>query len=171
MKFVSSLINSLLLTLVILAGTANGVPPRVSNVYVPLQGEVVLSNGDTVFLSGQVHVLSRATFSDAFVPTVNLYINLIGVRGTSATTGNTYLVVGATNIEWVGVNPGPPNIPHQTFNFGLVQVSPGPPETNPGPPNTPPNPVLPVYFRDFVYAQEAGSEGSLQGVIASFSAN
>src|SRR5215216_423893 len=84
--------------------------PKVSNVYVPLQGEVVLSNGDTVVLSGQVHVLSRATFSDAFVPTVNLYINLIGVRGTSATTGNTYLVVGATSLEWAGTSPGPPNI-------------------------------------------------------------
>jgi hypothetical protein len=164
MKFVSSSINSLVLFMVILAGTANAVPPRVSNVYVPLQGEVVLSNGDTVFLSGQVHVLSRVTFSDAFVPTVNLYINLIGVRGTSATTGNTYLVVGATNVEWVGTNPGPPNIPDQTFSFGLVQ-------TSPGPPDTPPSPILPVYLRDFVYAQEAGSEGSLQGVIASFSAN
>ena len=171
MKFVSSFINSLVLFMVILAGTANAVPPRVSNLYVPLQGEVVLSNGDTVLLSGQVHVLSRVTFSDAFVPAVQMYVNLIGVRGISATTGNTYLVVGATNLEWVGVSPGPPNIPDQTFNFGLVQVNPGPPDINPGPPNTPPSPILPVYFRDFVYAQEAGSEGSLQGVIASFSAN
>jgi len=171
MKFVSSFINSLVLFMVILAGTANAVPPRVSNLYVPLQGEVVLSNGDTVFMSGQVHVLSRVTFSDAFVPAVQMYVNLIGVRGTSATTGNTYLVVGAINFESVGINPGPPNIPDQTFNFSLVQANPGPPDTNPGPPEVPPSPILPVYFRDFVYAQEAGSEGSLQGVTASFSDN
>ena len=131
----------------------------------------MLSNGDTVFLSGQVHVLSRVTFSDAFVPAVQMYVNLIGVRGISATTGNTYLVVGATNFEWVGISPGPPNIPDQTFSFGLVQTNPGPPETNPGPPNVPPSPILPVYLRDFVYAQEAGSEGSLEGVTASFSAD
>jgi hypothetical protein len=150
------------------ASAANAVAPTVSNLYVPLQGEATLANGDVVSFSGQVHVLTRVTFSDAFVPAVQMYVNLIGVEGTSATTGDTYLLVGASNVEWAGISPGPPNIPEQTFNFSLMQTNPGPPEANPGPPNTPPNPVLPVFLRDFVFAQEAGSEGSLQGVVASF---
>jgi hypothetical protein len=159
--FSSSFIVIALILLSLHVGTARASSPTVSNIYVPLQGEVTLPNGDTVLLSGRVHILSRVTFSDAFVPTVNLYVNLIGVEGTSDTTGNRYLVVGASNVEWVGISPGPPNIPEQTFNFSLV-------ETNPGPPDVPPSPILPVYLRDFVYAQEAGSEGSLQGVVASF---
>jgi hypothetical protein len=114
-----------------------------------------------VTFSGQVHVLTRVTFSDAFVPAVQMYVNLIGVEGTSATSGRTYVLVGASNVEWVGINPGPPDIPEQTFNFSLVQISPGPPEL-------PPSPVLPVFLRDFVFAQEAGSEGSLHNVVASF---
>ena len=172
LKLISSFSNSLIVTAVILLGlygdTANAASPAVSNIYVPLQGEVTLPNGETVFLSGRVHILSRVTFSDAFVPTVNLYVNLIGVEGTSDTTGNRYLVVGASNVEWVGINPGPPDIPEQTFNFNLAEANPGPPETSPGPPELPPSPVLPVFLRDFVFAQEAGSEGSLQGIVASF---
>lgn len=172
MKLISSFRNSFIVTAVILlslqVGTASVGSPTVSNIYVPLQGEVTLPNGDTVLLSGRVHILSRVTFSDAFVPTVNLYVNLIGVEGTSDTTGNRYLVVGASNVEWFGTNPGPPDIPEQTFNFSLVETNPGPPEISPGPPNTPPNPILSVFLRDFVYAQEAGSEGSLQAVVASF---
>lgn len=167
MKHIKSLTNSFIATAVIVLGvyvsTADASAPTVSNVYVPLQGEVTLSNGDVVFLSGRVHVLSRATFSDAFVPTLNLYVNIVGVEGTTTGTGVRYLVVGATNFEWIGTSPGPPNVSDQTFSFSLIQV-------NPGPPDLPPNPVLPVYLRDFVYAQEAGSEGSLQNVVASFSA-
>jgi hypothetical protein len=45
--------------------------------------------------------------------------------------------------------------------FSLVGIA-------PGPPTVPPNPILPVYFRDFVFAQEAGYEGNLQSVTASF---
>ncbi|HEV8366557.1 MAG TPA: hypothetical protein VGQ39_01280 [Pyrinomonadaceae bacterium] len=172
MNFIRSFSNSFIVTAVILlglyVGTANAASPTVSNIYVSLLGEVTLPNGDTVLLSGRVHILSRVTFSDAFVPTVNLYVNLIGVEGTSDTTGKHYLVVGASNVEWVGVSPGPPDIPEQTFNFSLVETNPGPPETNPGPPDLPPSPVLPVFLRDFVFAKEAGSEGSLQGVVASF---
>jgi hypothetical protein len=175
MKLFSLLSSSVIVIAVILlslhVSNARGSSPTVSNIYVPLQGEVTLPNGDTVLLSGRVHILSRVTFSDTFVPTVNLYVNLIGVEGTSDTTGNRYLIVGASNVEWVGISPGPPDIPEQTFNFSLVKVNPGPPETNPGPPNVPPSPILPVYLRDFVYAQEAGSEGSLQGVVASFLAD
>jgi hypothetical protein len=122
-----------------------------------------------VNFSGQVHVLTRVTFSDAFVPTVNMYVNLIGVEGTSATSGKRYLVVGASNIELVGASPGPPIIPDQTFNFSVVETKPGPPQGQPGPPTTPPRPVLPVFLRDFAFAQEAGFEGSLQNVVASFS--
>jgi hypothetical protein len=124
-----------------------------------------------VTFSGQVHILTRVTFSDAFLPSVQMYINLIGVEGTSATSGRTYLLVGASNVEWVGSNPGPPTIPEQTFNFDLVEVNPGPPQVQPGPPTVPPNPVLPVYLRDFVFAQEAGFEGSLQHVVASLSSD
>jgi hypothetical protein len=40
--------------------------------------------------------------------------------------------------------------------------------TKPGPPDFPPNPILPVYLRDFVFAQEAGHEGQLDSIIASF---
>jgi hypothetical protein len=143
------------------ASASNAAAPTVSNLYVPLQGDVTLSNGDVVTFSGQVHVLTRVTFSDAFVPAVQMYVNLIGVEGTSATSGRTYLLVGASNVEWVGTSPGPPEIPEQTFNFSPVQV-------NPGPPDLPPSPILPVFLRDFVFAQEAGSEGSLQNVVASF---
>jgi hypothetical protein len=150
------------------ASASGAAAPKVSNLYVPLQEDVTLANGDVVSFSGQVHVLTRVTFSDAFVPAVQMYVNLIGVEGTSATSGRTYLLVGAANVEWAGANPGPPDIPEQTFNFSLVQVNPGPPETSPGPPNVPPSPILPVFLRDFVFAQEAGSEGSLQGVVASF---
>jgi hypothetical protein len=156
------------------AGTASAASATVTSLFVPLQGDVTLSNGDVVTFSGQVHVLTRVTFSDAFVPTVNMYVNLIGVEGTSATTGRTYLLVGASNVELVGINPGPPQIPEQTFNFDLVETSPGPPTVapgppiqRPGPPNLPPNPVLPVYLRGFVFAQEALYEGSLQYVAAS----
>jgi len=144
------------------ASASNAAAPTVSNLYVPLEGDVTLANGDVVTFSGQVHVLTRVTFSDAFVPAVQMYVNLIGVEGTSDTTGNRYLLVGASNVQWAGVNPGPPNIPEQTFNFSLVQIQP------PGPPDVPPSPILPIFLRDFVFAQEAGSEGSLQGVVASF---
>jgi hypothetical protein len=170
------LISAALMIAVILPGLyffspvsrAAATSETVSNLYVPLEGELTLSNGDVVTFSGQVHILTRVTFSDAFVPTVNMYVNLIGVEGTSATTGRTYLLVGASNVEWVGGNPGPPVIPDQTFNFSLVEIAPGPPQIPPGPPNLPPNPILPVYLRDFVFAQEAGFEGSLQNVVASF---
>jgi hypothetical protein len=187
MKSISSfsnlfLVNTVILLLGLYGGPANAASPTVSNLYVPLEGEVTLSNGDVVTFSGQVHVLTQVTFSDAFVPTVNMYINLIGVEGTSATSGRTYLLVGAYNVEWVSGNPGPPVIPDQTFNFSLVESNPGPPDTSPGPPQqppgppqqppgpptTPPNPILPVFLRDFVFTQEAGFEGTLQNVVASF---
>ena len=180
MKFIRTFRSAFIIATIILI-SIYGVVVRassttVTNIYVPLEGDVTLSSGDVVTFSGQVHVLTRVTFSDAFVPTVNMYVNLGGVEGTSATSGRTYLLIGASNIELVGASPGPPVVPDQTFNFSVVETSPGPPQTKPGPPtqppgppNLPPNPILPVFLRDFVFAQEAGSEGSLQHVVASFS--
>jgi hypothetical protein len=168
MKLIRSCRGALILIAVILLGlygfqanAASAAAPRVSTRFVPIEGNVTLSNGDIVFFSGQVHVLTRATFSDAGVPTVDMYVNLIGVEGTSAATGNNYLLVGAANVEWVGTSPGPPDIPEQTFSFSPVQI-------NPGPPDLPPSPILPVFLRNFVFAQEAGSEGVLLSVEVSF---
>ena len=174
MKLISLFREVFIIATVILVGlygiSVTASTTTLSNVYVPLDGEVTLPNGDVVTFSGEVHVLTRVTFSDEFVPTVNMYVNLIGVEGTSATTGKRYLVVGASSLELVGGNPGPPTIPDQTFSFSLVEVAPGPPNVSPGPPTINPGPpILSVFLRDFVFAQEAGSEGSLQNVIASFS--
>lgn len=138
-------------------------PPTVTSLFVPLEGDVTLSNGDLVHFAGEIHVLTRVRFSDSGVPTVNIFTNLNRVEGTSATSGITYVVVGATNIEVAGTNPGPPNIPEQTLSFTLISVG-----GNPGPPDTPPNPILPVFLRNFVFAQEAGFEGNLDSVEASF---
>ena len=95
--------------------------------------------------------------------TVSFQGNLVRVCGTSPTTGITRLGVGAQNTSWVDTAPGPP-INEVTLTFSLVGVAPRPPQSPP----LPPNPVLPVYFRDFVFAQEAGYEGRLQSVTASF---
>lgn len=155
---------------IILASVLQGAAAlaRVTSVHIPLQGEVDLPDGDVVSFSGQVHVLTRVTFSENFVPAVQMYFNLLGVHGTSATTGRSYVLVGAKNTEWIGINPGPPDIPEQDLGASLIQVSPGPPDVSPGPPNLPPSPIVPIYLRDFTFAQEAGHEGSLQHVVASF---
>jgi hypothetical protein len=137
-------------------------PPEVSSLFVPIEGDVLEpGTSNVVHLTGEIHVLTRA----AFDPTANewevaLYGNLVRVRGTSAATGITYLGVGAGNVSWVGQNPGPPE-DEVSLTFSLVGL-------NPGPPNTPPSPVLPVVLRSFVFAQEAGHEGQLDSVTASF---
>src|SRR5262245_47548478 len=138
-------------------------PPTVTSLFVPLEGDVTLSNGELVRFSGEIHVLSQVRFSEDGVPTVNIFTNLNRVEGTSLTTGTTYILVGATNLEVVGTKPGPPDIPEQTLNFSLISL-----EVKPGPPDVPPNPVLPVILRNFVFAQEAGFEGNLDSVEASF---
>ena len=137
-------------------------PPVVSSLFVPIEGDVLEPGTSNVLhLTGEVHVLTQAAFDDATGEwSVSFYGNLVRVRGTSPATGITWLGVGAQNVSWVGSNPGPPQ-DEAVFTFDLV----GQP---PGPPTVPPNPVLPVYFRDFVFAQEAGYEGSLQSVTASF---
>jgi hypothetical protein len=161
MSKVRSYVSFLLLFIMVAGGAGAASPPTVSNLYVPIEGTVALSNNEVVNFSGQVHVLTRVTFSHTFVPAVQMYVNLIGVQGTSLTTGSSYLLVGASNAEWVGLNPGPPDIPEQTFNFSLV-------ETNPGPPDVPPSPIVPVFLHEFTFAQEAGFEGTLLRVEASF---
>ena len=137
-------------------------PPTVTSLFVPIEGDVVEPDtSNLVHLTGEVHVLTQAVFDAATGQwDVAFYANLVRVRGTSAASGITYLGVGAQSTSWVGGQPGPPNneVP---LTFSLVG-------TQPGPPNLPPNPVLPVYFRDFVFAQEAGFEGNLQSVTASF---
>jgi hypothetical protein len=138
-------------------------PPTVTSLFVPLEGDITLTDGDTVHLSGEIHVLTQVRFSDSGVPTVDIFVNLNRVEGASISTGATYLLVGATNLEVVGSNPGPPNIPEQSFNFTLISVG-----GQPGPPNVPPNPIIPIFLRNFVFAQEAGFEGNLQSVDASF---
>jgi hypothetical protein len=135
-------------------------PPTVTSLFVPIEGDVLEpGTSNVVHLTGEIHILTRAVFD----PTANewevaLYGNLVRVRGTSAATGITYLGVGAAN--WVGIKPGPPNneVP---LTFELVGIKPGPPDF-------PPSPILPVFLRDFVFAQEAGHEGQLDSVTATF---
>jgi hypothetical protein len=118
---------------------------------------------NTLHLTGEIHVVTHVRFSEAGVPTVGVWANLVRVRGTSQTTGITYLGVGAGNLSWVGVSPGPPNIPEQTFDLGLVALS-----QPPGPPDTPPSPILPIFLRAFRFGVEDTNFGRLLGVEASF---
>jgi hypothetical protein len=106
----------------------------------------------------------EVVFSDTGVPSVGIWANLVRVRGTSSVTGITYLGVGAQNVSWVGLNPGPPNIPQQQLSFTLVSL-----EISPGPPQLPPNPILPVFLRNFVFGAENTNQGELQTVEAGFS--
>jgi hypothetical protein len=136
--------------------------PIVSSLFVPIEGDVPEpGTSNVVHLTGEVHVLTRAVFdAQSSEWSVAFYANLVRVRGTSAASGITYLGVGAGNVSWVGGNPGPPQneVP---LTFSLLGLSPGPPQV-------PPSPVLPVFLRDFVFAQEAGHEGQLDSVAASF---
>jgi hypothetical protein len=137
--------------------------PIVSSIFVPIEGDIIEpGTTNTLHLTGEVHVLTQVTFSDAGVPSVGICANLVRVRGTSSVTGITYLGVGAENVSWVGTNPGPPDIPEQEFDFTVVV------ETKPGPPDFPPSPVLPVFLRNFVFGVEDTNWGELQTVEASF---
>jgi hypothetical protein len=72
-----------------------------------------------------------------------------------------YLGVGAGVVN-VEVQPGPQQIPNQTFTFGLVSL-----EQKPGPSQQPPSPniqALPAYFTGFTLSDA----GQLVGVSASF---
>jgi hypothetical protein len=145
---------------------AQATPPNlvVSSLFVPIEGNVTEpGTTNVVHLTGEVHLITQVTFSDTGLPAVQIWANLVRVRGTSEETGITYLGVGASNTSWVGVQPGPPDIPEQQLTFTLVSL-----ETKPGPPTTPPNPVLPVFLGNFVFGVEDTNAGELQSVDASF---
>jgi len=142
-----------------------GPPQVVSSLFVPIDGDInEPGTTNTIHLSGEVHVVTHVTVSDTGVPSVGIWANLVHVTGTSAVTGITYLGVGAQNVNWVGVNPGPPTIPEQDFSFVLISV-----ETSPGPPTVPPSPVLPVFLRNFVFGAEDTNQGQLQSLETGFS--
>ena len=146
--------------------SAQATPPNpiVSSLFVPIEGNITEpGTTNVVHLTGEVHVITQVTFSDTGLPAVQIWANLVRVRGTSSATGITYLGVGASNTSWVGGNPGPPDIPEQQLTFTLVSL-----EGNPGPPNLPPNPVLPVFLGNFVFGVEDTNAGELQTVDATF---
>jgi hypothetical protein len=160
----------MLLALVSLLGApARATPPNpvVSSIFVPVEGDIIEpGTNNTLHLTGEIHVLTQVTFSETGVPAVQIWANLVRVRGTSSGTGITWLGVGAQNVSWVGIQPGPPNIPEQEFSFTLVSL-----EVDPGPPNTPPNPILPVLLTNFVFGAEDTNQGELQTVEATFVTN
>jgi hypothetical protein len=146
---------------------ARAVPPSpiVSSLFVSIEGDInEPGTTNMVHLSGEVHVVTHVTFSDTGVPSVGIWANLVHVTGTSSVTGISYLGVGAQNVSWVGLSPGPPTIPEQDFSFVLISV-----DTSPGPPTTPPSPVLPVFLRNFVFGAENTNQGQLQSVETGFS--
>jgi hypothetical protein len=139
--------------------------PVVSSLFVPIEGDInEPGTTNIVHLSGEVHVVTQVTFSNTGVPSVGIWANLVHVTGTSSVTGITYLGVGAQNLSWVGLNPGPPDIPEQDFSFELISV-----HLNPGPPSTPPSPILPVFLRNFVFGAENTNQGQLVSVETGFS--
>ena len=157
-------ILSILIGVALVAQAVNPGPPTVSSLFVPIEGNVIEpGTNNVVHLTGEVHIITQVRFSDAGVPSVGIWINLVRVRGTSDVTGITYLGVGASNTSWVGTKPGPPNIPEQRLTFTLVSL-----EGNPGPPNVPPNPVLPVFLGNFLFGVEDTNFGQLQSVDATF---
>jgi hypothetical protein len=138
-------------------------PPSVTSLFVPIEGNIIEPGTTNVLhLTGEVHVLTQVTFSDTEVPSVEIWANLVRVRGTSDGTGITYLGVGADNIEWLSSQPGPPNIPEQEFTFTLVSV-----QGTPGPPRVPPSPCR-VFLDNFVFGAENTNFGELLSVDASF---
>ena len=149
-----------------LGSSVHAVPPSpiVSSIFVPLEGDIIEpgTTNTVLHLTGEVHVLTHVTYSDTGIATVSIWANLIRVRGTSP-GGVTYLAVGAGNVSWIGVSPGPPNVSEQQLEFALVSVG-----INPGPPNTPPSPIVPVFFRNFVFGAENTNLNKLQSVDASF---
>ena len=156
-------ILALLIALVIPIG-ATPPNPIVSSLFVPIEGDILEPGTTTILhLTGEVHVVTHFTMSDQGIPSVSIWANLVRVRGTSQVTGHTYLAVGAGNVGWSGTNPGPPNVPEQQLDFGLVNIG-----TNPGPPDVPPSPVVPVFFRNFRFGAEDANVGRLQTVDASF---
>src|SRR5215831_9102423 len=109
--------------------------PIISSLFVSIEGDInEPGTTNMVHLSGEVHVVTHVTFSDTGVPSVGIWANLVHVTGTSSVTGITYLGVAAQNVSWIGVIPGPPQIPEQDFSFVLISV-----DLAPGPPGVPPS--------------------------------
>jgi hypothetical protein len=157
-------ILSILIGVALVAQAVSPGPPTVSSLFVPIEGNAIEpGTNNVVHLTGEVHVITQVRFSDTGIPSVGIWVNLVRVRGTSDVTGITYLGVGAANTSWVGVQPGPPDIPEQQLTFTLVSL-----ETQPGPPNLPPNPVLPVFLGNIVFGVEDTNFGQLQSVDANF---
>ena len=101
--------------------------PIVSSVFAPIEGDIIEPGAtNTLHLTGEIHVVTHVTFSDTGVPTVGIWANLVRVRGTSQTTGITYLGVGAGNLSWIGISPGPPNVPERSIELGLVALGASP---------------------------------------------
>jgi hypothetical protein len=155
-----------IIVIALLGVPARAVPPSpvVSSLFMPIEGDIIEpGTTNTLHLTGEIHILTLVRFSDTGVPTVDIWANLVRVRGTSTASGITYLGVGAGNLTWAGVNPSSPEIPEQTLDLGLVSLS-----TNPGSPDTPPNPILPVFLRNFQFGAENTNFGRLTSVEASF---
>jgi hypothetical protein len=150
----------------LLTASVRATPPNpiVSSIFVPVEGDILeLGTTNTVHLTGEIHVVTQVAFSDAGVPSVGIWANLVRVRGTSGVSGITYLGVGAGNVTWVGTNPGSPEIPAQTFELALVSLG-----TNPGLPEVPPSPVLEVSLHDLHFGVEDTNLGRLMTAEASF---
>ncbi|MDE2060384.1 MAG: hypothetical protein KGJ27_11775 [candidate division NC10 bacterium] len=90
--------------------------------------------GEAVALSGMAHV---ATKVDVAADSIMIHINLADVMGTGATTGMTYLAVGAFGTE---VSPGLPEIPISAA-FNLCRPGPAPP-SRAAPPSSAPCPSI-----------------------------
>jgi hypothetical protein len=101
--------------LVALVAPIGATPPNpiVSSLFVPIEGDIVEpGTANVLHLTGEVHVVTHYTVSDQGVASVGIWANLVRVRGTSQVTGNTYLAVGAGNVGWTGINPGPRTFPY-----------------------------------------------------------
>ena len=158
-------LGRVLLSVVTLTAPIDATPPNpiVSSLFVPIEGDITEPGTTNILhLTGEVHVVTHVTVSDQGVPSVSIWANLVRVRGTGQATGNTYLAVGAGNIGWSGINPGPPDIPQQQLAFGLVKIA-----TNSGV-DVPPSPIVAVFFRNFRFGAEDTNAGKLQAVDASF---
>jgi hypothetical protein len=114
-----------LVILVALVVPLGATPPNpiVSRLFVPIEGDILEPGTiNLIHLAGEVHVVTHFTVSEQGIPSMGIWANLVRVRGTSQVTGNTYLAVGADNVGWSGISPGPPDISEQQLEFALVDI-------------------------------------------------
>lgn len=163
-RYLRNLLTVAVVGLLTVPAAATPPNPIVSSLFVPIEGDIIEPGTTSLLhLTGEVHVVTHVSFSDNGVPAVGVWANLVRVRGTSQATAITYLGVGAGNVSWVGASPGAPAVPELELDFALVRLA-----QPPGPPNTPPSPVVPVFFRNFVFGAEDTNFGKLQTVDATF---